>query len=390
MPLINSLAEHLDDIREWRHDIHAHPELQYDVHRTAGLVADKLKEFGLDEVVTGIGRTGVVGVIRGKGNSSGKTVGLRADMDALPIQEIRDLPHKSQTDGKMHACGHDGHTAMLLGAARHLAENRDFDGTVVVIFQPAEEGGAGGKAMVDDGMMERFGIQEVYGMHNVPGMPVGTFASKVGPLMAAADLIEITIEGKGAHAAMPHNGVDTVVVASAVVQALQSIVARNVDPLDQAVISVTQIHAGDAFNVIPQVAELAGTVRTFLPETRDMAERRIAEVCAGVAAAYGATITPTYTRNYPATVNHADQTGFALDVAADIVGENAVQRDMEGMMGGEDFSFMLLERPGNFIFVGNGDTAGLHHPEYDFNDEAIPYGCSYWISLVERAMPLTA
>ncbi len=390
MPLINSLADHLDDIRAWRHDIHAHPELQYDVHRTAGLVADKLREFGLDDVVTGIGRTGVVGVIRGKGNSSGKTVGLRADMDALPIQEIRDLPHKSQTAGKMHACGHDGHTAMLLGAARHLAENRDFDGTVVVIFQPAEEGGAGGKAMVDDGMMERFGIQEVYGMHNVPGMPVGTFASKVGPLMAAADHIEITVEGKGAHAAMPHNGVDTVVVASAVVQALQSIVSRNVDPLDQAVISITQIHAGDAFNVIPQTAELAGTVRTFLPETRDMAERRIAEVCAGVAAAYGATITPNYTRNYPATVNHADQTGFALDVAADIVGESAVQRDMDGMMGGEDFSFMLLERPGNFIFVGNGDTAGLHHPEYDFNDEAIPYGCSYWISLVERAMPLTA
>lgn len=390
MPLINSLSEHLDDIRAWRHDIHAHPELQYDVHRTAGLVADKLREFGLDEVVTGIGRTGVVGVIRGKGQNSGKTVGLRADMDALPIQEVRDLPHKSQTDGTMHACGHDGHTAMLLGAARHLAENRDFDGTVVVIFQPAEEGGAGGKAMVDDGMMERFGIQEVYGMHNVPGMPIGTFASKVGPLMAAADHIEITIEGKGAHAAMPHNGIDTVLVASAVVQALQSIVSRNVDPLDQAVVSITQIHSGDAFNVIPQTAELAGTVRTFTPETRDMAERRIEEICAGVAATYGASIKATYTRNYPATVNHADQTGFALDVAADIVGESAVQRNMDGMMGGEDFSFMLLERPGNFIFVGNGDTAGLHHPEYDFNDDAIPYGCSYWISLVERAMPLTA
>ena len=390
MPLINSLAEHLDDIRAWRHDIHAHPELQYDVHRTAALVAEKLQEFGLDEVVTGIGRTGVVGVIRGKGQSSGKTVGLRADMDALPIQEVRDLPHKSQIDGAMHACGHDGHTAMLLGAARHLAENRDFDGTVVVIFQPAEEGGAGGKAMVDDGMMERFGIQEVYGMHNVPGMPIGTFASKVGPLMAAADHIEITIEGKGAHAAMPHNGIDTVLVASAVVQALQSIVSRNVDPLDQAVVSITQIHSGDAFNVIPQTAELAGTVRTFTPETRDLAERRIEEICAGVAATYGATITANYTRNYPATVNHADQTGFALDVAADIVGESAVQRNMDGMMGGEDFSFMLLERPGNFIFVGNGDTAGLHHPEYDFNDDVIPYGCSYWISLVERSMPLTA
>jgi len=390
MPLINSLAEHLDDIRAWRHDIHAHPELQYDVHRTAALVAEKLQEFGLDEVVTGIGRTGVVGVIRGKGQSSGKTVGLRADMDALPIQEVRDLPHKSQIDGAMHACGHDGHTAMLLGAARHLAENRDFDGTVVVIFQPAEEGGAGGKAMVDDGMMERFGIQEVYGMHNVPGMPIGTFASKVGPLMAAADHIEITIEGKGAHAAMPHNGIDTVLVASAVVQALQSIVSRNVDPLDQAVVSITQIHSGDAFNVIPQTAELAGTVRTFTPETRDLAERRIEEICAGVAATYGATIKANYTRNYPATVNHADQTGFALDVAADIVGESAVQRNMDGMMGGEDFSFMLLERPGNFIFVGNGDTAGLHHPEYDFNDDVIPYGCSYWISLVERSMPLTA
>ena len=317
MPLINSLAEHLDDIRAWRHDIHAHPELQYDVHRTAALVAEKLQEFGLDEVVTGIGRTGVVGVIRGKGQSSGKTVGLRADMDALPIQEVRDLPHKSQIDGAMHACGHDGHTAMLLGAARHLAENRDFDGTVVVIFQPAEEGGAGGKAMVDDGMMERFGIQEVYGMHNVPGMPIGTFASKVGPLMAAADHIEITIEGKGAHAAMPHNGIDTVLVASAVVQALQSIVSRNVDPLDQAVVSITQIHSGDAFNVIPQTAELAGTVRTFAPETRDLAERRIEEICAGVAATYGATIKANYTRNYPATVNHADQTGFALDVAAE-------------------------------------------------------------------------
>ena len=390
MPLINSLAEHLDDIRAWRHDIHAHPELQYDVHRTAALVAEKLQEFGLDEVVTGIGRTGVVGVSRGKGQSSGKTVGLRADMDALPIQEVRDLPHKSQIDGAMHACGHDGHTAMLLGAARHLAENRDFDGTVVVIFQPAEEGGAGGKAMVDDGMMERFGIQEVYGMHNVPGMPIGTFASKVGPLMAAADHIEITIEGKGAHAAMPHNGIDTVLVASAVVQALQSIVSRNVDPLDQAVVSITQIHSGDAFNVIPQTAELAGTVRTFTPETRDLAERRIEEICAGVAATYGATIKANYTRNYPATVNHADQTGFALDVAADIVGESAVQRNMDGMMGGEDFSFMLLERPGNFIFVGNGDTAGLHHPEYDFNDDVIPYGCSYWISLVERSMPLTA
>ena len=390
MPLINSLSDHLDDIRAWRQDIHANPELGYDVHRTAGVVAEKLREFGVDEVVTGIGRTGVVGVIRGQNTASGKTIGLRSDMDALPIQEVRDLPYKSTIEGKMHACGHDGHTAMLLGAARHLAENRNFDGTVVVIFQPAEEGGAGGKAMVDDGMMERFGIQEVYGMHNVPGMPVGTFASTPGPIMAAADHIEISIEGRGAHAAIPQNGIDSVVVGAALIQALQTIVSRNVDPLDQAVVSITQFHAGDAFNVIPQEAKLAGTVRTFLPETRDAVERRIEEICAGVAATYGATITPNYHRNYPATVNHPKETGFALDVASEIVGEAAVQRDMDGMMGGEDFSFMLLERPGNFIFVGNGDTAGLHHPEYDFNDDAIPYGCSYWISLVETSMPLTA
>ena len=390
MPLINSLSDHLDDIRAWRQDIHANPELGYDVHRTAGVVAEKLREFGVDEVVTGIGRTVVVGVIRGQNTASGKTIGLRSDMDALPIQEVRDLPYKSTIEGKMHACGHDGHTAMLLGAARHLAENRNFDGTVVVIFQPAEEGGAGGKAMVDDGMMERFGIQEVYGMHNVPGMPVGTFASTPGPIMAAADHIEISIEGRGAHAAIPQNGIDSVVVGSALIQALQTIVSRNVDPLDQAVVSITQFHAGDAFNVIPQEAKLAGTVRTFLPETRDAVEKRIEEICAGVAATYGATITPNYHRNYPATVNHPKETGFALDVASEIVGEAAVQRDMDGMMGGEDFSFMLLERPGNFIFVGNGDTAGLHHPEYDFNDEAIPYGCSYWISLVETSMPLTA
>ena len=390
MPLINSLSDHLDDIRAWRQDIHANPELGYDVHRTAGVVADKLREFGVDEVVTGIGQTGVVGVIRGQNTGSGRVIGLRSDMDALPIQEVRDLPYKSNNEGKMHACGHDGHTAMLLGAARHLAENRNFDGTVVVIFQPAEEGGAGGKAMVEDGMMERFGIQEVYGMHNVPGMPVGTFASRNGPIMAAADLIEIKIEGRGAHAAIPQDGIDTVVVGAALVQALQTIVSRNVDPLDQAVVSITQFHAGDAFNVIPQEASLAGTVRTFQPETRDAVERRIEEICAGVAATYGATITPNYFRNYPATVNHDKETGFALDVASEIVGEAAVKRDMDALMGGEDFSFMLLERPGNFIFIGNGDTAGLHHPEYDFNDDAIPYGCSYWISLVETSMPLTA
>ena len=385
MPLINSLAEHLDDIREWRHDIHAHPELQYDVHRTAGLVADKLKEFGLDEVVTGIGRTGVVGVIRGKGNSSGKTVGLRADMDALPIQEIRDLPHKSQTDGKMHACGHDGHTAMLLGAARHLAENRDFDGTVVVIFQPAEEGGAGGKAMVDDGMMERFGIQEVYGMHNWPGKPVGSFAIRPGAFFAATDQFDITFEGRGGHAAKPQETIDTTVMSAQAVLALQTIASRNADPVDRVVVSVTSFETSSkAFNVIPQRVQIKGTVRTMSAEMRNLAEKRINEICAGVAATFGGTAEVTYHRGYPVMVNHEEQTDFAAKVATDISG-NCEEAPL--VMGGEDFAFMLEERPGAYILVGNGDSADVHHPEYNFNDEAIPAGCSWWAGIVEQRMP---
>ncbi|MEO0822263.1 MAG: M20 aminoacylase family protein [Pseudomonadota bacterium] len=390
MPVINRFAELADEIAEWRRDIHAHPELLFDVTRTAGLVADKLREFGVDEVVEGIGRTGVVGIIRGRAAGSGRTIGMRADMDALPIQEVRDLPHKSTHPGKMHACGHDGHTAMLLGAAKYLAETRNFDGTVAVIFQPAEEGGGGGDLMVKDGMMERFGIDEVYGMHNAPGRPVGHFAMRAGPLLAASDFFEIHIEGRGGHAARPMETIDPVVVAAMLTQAFQTIVSRNVDPIGSAVISVTQIHAGDTNTVIPQSARMGGTVRTLEADVRDLVEARMAQACEGIAATFGAEITFDYTRLYPVTVNHADQTDFAARVAADVSGEENVDTGVEPVMGGEDFSFMLEARPGAFIFIGQGESAGLHHPEYDFNDEIIPIGCSYWVRLAETAMPLRA
>lgn len=387
MPIVNRFAEFHDQITEWRRDIHAHPELLFDVHRTAGVVEDKLKAFGVDDVVTGIGRTGVVGVIRGRASNSGKVIGLRADMDALPIQEVRDIPHKSKVDGKMHACGHDGHTAMLLGATKYLAETRNFDGTAVVIFQPAEEGGGGGDLMVKDGMMERFAIDEVYGMHNFPGLPVGQFAIRQGPLLAAADFFEIHIEAKGGHAARPHECNDPVIVASSIVQAFQTIVSRNVDPVESAVISVTKIEVGDTNNVIPQTAYMMGTVRTLTPEIRDLVEKRMSTVAENLGAAFEANVAFKYQRLYPVTCNHGEQTAFAVDVARDIVGESNVEDATPPIMGGEDFSFMLEARPGAFIFVGQGDTAGVHHPEYDFNDEIIPIGCSYWVRLVETAMP---
>lgn len=385
MPIINSIAAAADEIAVWRQDLHRHPELDYDVHRTAGIVAEKLKAFGCDEVVTGIGRTGVVGVIRGRLPGSG-VIGLRADMDALPIFEATGKDYASTVPGKMHACGHDGHTAMLLGAARHLAETRNFAGTAVVIFQPAEEGGGGGKAMVQDGMMDRFGIREVYGLHNMPGMPVGHFALRPGPMLAAADRFTIIVEGKGAHAAQPHMSIDTVVIGSQIVQALQAIVARNVDPLKAAVVSVTVFQAGEAYNVLPQAATLKGTVRTFEPEVQDLVERRMGEVVAGVAALHGATATFVYERGYPSTRNHPDQTVFAADVAADVAGDDHVNRDAAPVMGAEDFSFMLEQRPGAFIFMGNGASAGLHHPAYDFDDSAIPAGVSYWVRLVEKRL----
>jgi amidohydrolase len=387
MPIVNRIASMQDEISAWRRDIHAHPELLYDVQRTAATVADKLKSFGCDEVVTGIGRTGVVGVIRGaKGAGSGRVIGLRADMDALPIEEANDVPYKSTVPGKMHACGHDGHTAMLLGAARYLTETRNFAGTAVVIFQPAEEGGAGGKAMVQDGLMDRFRIEEVYGMHNYPGLPVGEFALRSGPLMAAADRLTIEIEGRGGHAARPHIAVDTVLVGAQIINQIQSIVSRNVDPLHAAVVSITVFQAGSTDNVIPQTALLRGTARSLTPEIRDLLERRLHEVVTGTAQLYGATAKLTYKRDYPVTRNHERQTAFAASVAAQVVGSQHVDDHAAPVMGAEDFSFMLEARPGAFIFVGNGDTAGLHHPAYDFNDDVIPVGTSYWVKLVETAL----
>jgi len=386
MPIVNRVADLADEIAGWRHDLHAHPELLYDVTRTAGTVAEKLREFGCDEIVTGIGRTGVVGVIKGRKGASDRAIGLRADMDALPIEEQNDLPYKSQVPGKMHACGHDGHTAMLLGAARYLAETRNFSGTAVVIFQPAEEGGAGGKAMVDDGMMDRFGIGEVYGMHNYPGMPVGSFGIRAGPIMASADYITIDIEGHGAHAARPHLGIDPVLVGAQIINAVQSVASRNVDPVKSVVVSIPMFRAGTADNVIPQTVQLKGTVRTLDAAVRNFVEKRLKEIVEHTAAAYGAKATFTYRRNYPVLVNHDKQTDFAASVAGQIVGGKNVDTDLAPMMGAEDFSFMLNARPGAFIWVGNGDSAGLHHPRYNFNDDAIPIGTSYWVKLVETAL----
>jgi hippurate hydrolase len=388
MPIVNRFADLHDEIAGWRREYHRNPELLYDVHRTAADVAAKLRAFGCDEVVEGIGRTGVVAVLKGGGEGTERAIGLRADMDALPINEESGKPWASTVAGKMHACGHDGHTAMLLGAARYLAETRRFAGNAVFIFQPAEEGGAGGLAMVEDGMMDRFGIEEVYGMHNMPGLPLGHFATRPGPLMAATDTFTIDIEGHGAHAARPHSSIDPVLVGSAVVQALQSIVARNVDPLASAVVSVTTFNAGDTFNVIPQRARLTGTARSLDPLVRDLLERRIREIVQNVVSAFGGNVQFAYNRNYPVTVNHPTQTETAVAVASEIAGEGNVNANAPPVMGGEDFSYMLESRPGAFIFVGNGDTAGLHHPAYDFNDAAIAYGSSYWARLVERLMPV--
>ena len=388
MPIVNRVADLQPDIQAWRRDIHQHPELLYDVHRTAAFVAERLREFGCDEVATGLGRTGVVGVIKGRkpaGNSDIKVIGLRADMDALPIEEDTSLPYASKTPGKMHACGHDGHTAMLLGAARYLAETRNFSGDAIVIFQPAEEGGAGAAAMIKDGLMDRFAIDQVYGMHNGPGIPIGSFAIRSGPVMAATDAIDIKIEGLGGHAARPHKCIDSVLVGSQLITALQSIVSRTVDPLDSAVISMCEFHAGNARNVIPQTAELQGTVRTLNGEVRKMVERRVREVVAGVAQITGARIDLTYDRGYPVTVNHVAQTDVATRAARDIAGDANVQ-EMPPLMAGEDFAFMLEQRPGALIFCGNGDSAGLHHPEYNFNDEALVFGTSYWIKLVENTL----
>ncbi len=384
MPILNRIADLHAEITAWRRDLHANPELRYDVHRTAAAVAAKLRSFGCDEVVPGIGQTGVVGVIRG--SRPGKVIGLRADMDALPIEEETGLPYKSTAPGKMHACGHDGHTAMLLGAAKYLAETRNFAGTTVVIFQPAEEGGAGALAMVKDGLITRFGIEEVYGMHNFPGLPLGQFAIRAGAIMAAADHITIEIEGKGGHAARPHLAIDTVLVGAQIVSQLQSIVARNVDPLEAAVVSVCMFQAGHTDNVIPQHAILRGTARALNDAVRDLLRQRVADIIEGTARLYGATAKISYTNGYPVLINNERQTEFAAGIAREVAGKDKVDVDVPPVMGAEDFAFMLAERPGAFIFVGNGDSAGLHHPAYDFNDEAIPFGTSYWVRLAESAL----
>jgi amidohydrolase len=385
MPVKNRFAELLPEITAWRRDLHENPEILFDTHRTSAVVAEKLRGFGCDEVVTGIGRTGVVGVIKGRTDTRGKVIGLRADMDALPILEATGLPHASKTPGAMHACGHDGHTAMLLGAAQYLAETRNFDGTVVVIFQPAEEGGGGGREMCADGMMDRWKIDEVYGMHNWPGRPVGSFAIRPGPFFAAADQFDIIVTGKGGHAAKPHETIDSAVIASHLVLALQTIASRNVDPVEQVVVSVTSMESSSkAYNVIPQQVHLKGTVRTLSDKVRALAEERLCAIAESIAESFGAVAEVKYHLGYPVMENHPEQTAFAADVARRVSG---ACDDAPLIMGGEDFAYLLQERPGAYILVGNGATAAVHHPAYDFNDEAIPAGCSWWAEIVEQRLP---
>src|SRR5579883_2456290 len=386
MPIINRIAAFHDEMTVWRRELHAHPETAFQEHRTADYVAAKLTEFGIP-IDRGLAGTGVVGTIK---RGEGPAIGLRADMDALHIHEANGFGHKSQNAGKMHACGHDGHTTMLLGAARYLAEAGRFAGTVHLIFQPAEETEGGGRKMIEDGLFKKFPVQEVYGMHNWPGTPVGRFAVRAGPMLAATDTFEIVVTGKGGHAAMPHTVIDPVLAAANIITALQQIASRNTHPVDSAVVSVTQIHAGDAWNVIPEQVLLRGTARAFKPAVRDMVERRMKEVVDGIAAAHGATATYIYKRNYPPTVNHERETEIAARAAASVVGEANVDRNPMPTMGGEDFAFMLEQKPGCYIFIGNGPSDGgrvLHSPHYDFNDEVLPIGASYWATLVEQVLP---
>ena len=386
MPVKNRFAELQKEIAEWRHDIHQHPEILFETHRTSALVRDKLKEFGCDEVIEGIGETGVVGVINGQTNQSGKVIGLRADMDALPINEETGLDYSSKIPGAMHACGHDGHTSMLLGAAKYLCETRNFDGQAVVIFQPAEEGGGGGLEMCKDGMMENFKIDEVYGMHNWPGVELGKFAIRSGPFFAASDFIEAVISGKGGHAAKPHETIDPTVIASQIVVALQTIASRRSDPVEQVVVSITSFETSStAFNVIPQEVKIKGTVRTLDPDVRDLAEKEFLRITELTAEAMGGSADAKFTRGYPVMSNSSEQTEFAAKVARDVAGECA---EAPLVMGGEDFAYMLEERPGAYILLGNGDSSPVHHPKYNFNDDAIPFGCSWLVELVEQKMPV--
>ncbi len=391
MNLVDRIVQFHHEIRDIRRDIHAHPELRFEEQRTSDLIAEKLEQWGIP-VIRGLGRTGVVGTIRN--GDSKRAIGLRADIDALPLQEHNEFEHRSRHAGKMHACGHDGHTAMLLGAAKYLSEHRNFDGTVNLIFQPAEEGGAGAQRMIDDGLFVKAPCDAVFGMHNWPGMKVGQFGLRAGPMMASSNEFTITIAGRGAHAAMPHNGVDPVLVATHVVQALQSVITRNKKPLDTAVLSVTQIHGGDAYNIIPDSATICGTVRTFTIEVLDLVEDSMRRIVEQLPQAFGAAGTLRFQRNYPPTVNHERETAFAAKVLGEIVGAENVL-DFEPTMGAEDFSYMLLERPGAYIMAGNGEGAHresghgagpcmLHNPSYDFNDDLIPIGATYWVRLAER------
>ncbi|SDE17150.1 M20 aminoacylase family protein [Limimaricola pyoseonensis] len=383
MPVLNRIADFAEEMKGWRRHLHANPEIGFDCHETAGFVVAKLREFGVDEIHEGLATSGVVALIRGQGD--GPVIGLRADMDALPMDEMTGLDHASGTKGRMHACGHDGHTTMLLGAAKYLAETRNFAGTVALIFQPAEEGGGGAGVMVEEGLMERFGIREVYALHNEPGLPVGAFRTAPGPIMAAVDDFSITVTGKGGHGAMPHEAADPVVAACGIVTAIQTIVSRNHHATKDLVISVTQIHTGSADNVIPATAWINGTVRSFDKGVQAMVMRRMREVVEGQAMAYGVKADLDYNLGYPATVNAPEKAAFAAEVAGEV--GTASDPDSPREMGAEDFSFMLEQRPGAYLFIGNGETRGVHHPEYDFNDDTAPYGASFFARLVERAQP---
>ena len=386
MPVINRIADFAPDMKTWRHWLPRLPELPFDCHNTAAFVAERLREFGVDEIHEGIGETGIVAIINGQGE--GPTIGLRADMDALPITEETGAEHASTVPGKMHACGHDGHTTMLLGAARYLAETRRFRGRVALIFQPAEEGGGGARVMVDEGIMDRFDIAETYALHNAPGIPTGQFRSEPGPIMAAVDTFEILIKGQGGHGALPHLTRDPIVAAVSLAQSIQTIVSRNHYSAEDLVVSVTQFHSGTADNIVPDTAWLGGTVRTFEPDVRTMVRRRLSALVQGTALAYEVEAEFDFIEGYPATVNHAAQAGFACDVAREIAGDAAVEEHGGREMGAEDFAYMLEARPGAYLFLGQGDTASVHHPAYDFNDEIAPIGASFFARLVERAAPL--
>ncbi|MEJ6782510.1 M20 aminoacylase family protein [Aminobacter sp. Piv2-1] len=389
MPTTDTIETIAEEAALWRRHLHENPELLFDLPKTSAFVTEKLRSFGCDEVVTGIAKTGVVAVVKGK-VGAGRTIGLRADMDALPMSEQTNLPHASKIDGRMHACGHDGHTAMLLATARHLASTRDFAGTVVLVFQPAEEGGAGGRVMIEEGLLERFGIEEVFGMHNEPGLPVGSFAIRPGAMLAAADRFVVTLRGKGAHAASPHESRDPVLVSAHLVTALQSIASRHVDPFDPVVVSVTYISGGNALalNVIPEQVVVGGTIRTVDPATRKAIEQRFRDIVANTARLFEAQAEIDWRPGYPVTVNDPEMTKVAITAASQVAGSDRVNGNCQCTMGAEDFSYMLEKRPGAIIWLGNGDSAGLHNPAYDFNDDAIVHGVRYWTALVGERLGL--